>query len=290
MEVRPATFARRSGLSRGWGRLCGFDTSGIGTMQNNPELPVNRRIYQTNAVPSMLLATEADLTRRFLGNDLKDICDSAADTRFSVLISTAGLPLENRANALRVWRADCVRSIIESSEAAKNFVQHGPPEFVQSVHNGEVSLFDLRDRIEDYIVSAFQGEIAARREVKNGLQKLLRNLIRDVEPKDTDAKGEARWIVVDSQGRIEWFRYEAKADEFGRATGCGYALFALDRIRSRIKAPRAGWAVAAENSANLGLLNSPALGMSSEEIEDMEDQAGPLEDETADKDEAEAAE
>lgn len=284
-SIRERTVCPRASAGRLISALVGtcFDRRALLPMQNTNPISQITRIYETSSVPTVLLKTDKDLISRFLGDDLKETCESAADTRAPVLISTAGLPLENRKEALRVWRADCVRVVIESSESAKNFVQFGPPEFVREAQAGNVSLSDLKDAIENHIVGARVKETDARRKTKGSLRKMLRGLIRDVEDKHAETV-EPRWMVLTPSGETTFWRYERRAKEFGFGTGTAFFIFALDPGRSAIKAPRSGWSEAVQSEfMETVLLNKPVLGMSSEEIEDMEDQSSGMENDESDK-------
>jgi hypothetical protein len=254
------------------------------TISDTPS-PINL----TLSVPRHILQLEADLSNRFLGIDLKEICESAADSRCPVLISTAGLPLKNRNEALRVWRADMVRETLENSEAAKAFMQDGPEEFVAAVLAGDIPLNEWRDAIEKHIVGGREKEVAGRRGLKAVLRGILRSLIFDLEEKHPDTV-EPRWLVITTSRKQEFFRYERRAKQWGNNTGEGYMLLAFDPGRSRIKPPVLGWA-AGMDAAPLDddLVHKPAFGMSSEEIEDMEDDGSNKEKEDAAEDTAEGA-
>ncbi len=237
--------------------------------------------YLTSSVPRHILQLETDLSTRFLGTDLKEICESAADSRFPALISTAGLPLNNRKEALRVWREEMVREVLENSKAAKAFMQDGPKESVAAVLAGDIPLSEWRDAIENHIVGARKNEIAGRREIKAILRGVLRSLIFDIEEKHPDTV-EPRWLVITTSGDKKFFRYERRAKQWGCGTGEGYMLLAFDPGRSQIKPPFMGWATGIDAaSLDADLLHKPSLGMSSEDIEDMEDDSSDKENKDA---------
>ncbi len=266
LDIEAADFAFVCG-ERGLGEEFDMRQSLAMKTQNKitEAVPPNH-VFQTRAIDRPLLEMETDLEIRFLGNDLNEICECAAERSTPVLIATAGLPLANRLEAVAAWRSQMVARTLANSELAKAHLNSLPSDQAGSLQAGKIKLAQWRAEIEIWAVDKLAQETLDRRCVKGELRGILRGLIRDVEDKHLDTV-EPRWALLLPDGEFSLWRYEQRARNYAKKKGLSFFLLAFDPGRSVIRWNPDGCTGAAHVD---DLIHKPALGMSSEEIEDLE--------------------
>lgn len=193
--------------------------------------------YFATPEATQLLKTESRIESQFLGDNLLEICEAAADTREALFISTAGLPLGERQKAFVVWRANQVATLLRKSQGAGDFLKKAEPALAGNILAGNVRLADLHEMVMQSWVDDQNRRAAERTAAKKGVWNVVRDKTQDA-PAGCEKKKIPRYVMFTEAGDVLFFRRFPNAFEFAQALGCSSLLIEIKSTQTRLLNPR----------------------------------------------------
>jgi hypothetical protein len=196
-----------------------------------------------------LLHIEKRLEACFLGADLLQACTVAAETGAAILISTAGQPLKDRENSLRIWRSSKVLAMLSSSvagyhleversqvEFAIAFMGTADKAFLDKATSGEMRLEDLNLLIAEKYWMKRKADLGASKEARAAARAAVRSLISDIEPKHDDRVEPSFMLVLSDGTNPTFWRYRMKCKEFAEASSAvSYTILPFNNVETRYR-------------------------------------------------------
>lgn len=234
------------------------------TIPNSTEALIHMLVF-----PRFILNLDQDLEKRFLGNVLSEICDSAQESKAPILIAFIASPLKKREEALASWRAAQVKSLLSDpvmATRAEAFLKTASPEIVESFHLGKIALTTLDSEIKNRFVATQSDQINDRRAAKNRLYDVVRLNLHDYQEEKHFGKVLPRHSVRLENGKEENFRYRRNAIRFAKESGMAYMIIGFDL--SKVTTGNLG-----ASSVNSNFEDEEEEAKLMDEIDDFEDQA-----------------
>jgi hypothetical protein len=176
-------------------------------------------------IPASKVALEQDVRKRYLGDDIEEICDVAAISGSSVLVASAGLPLENRLNSFEIWRKNFLSSLRVSCKDLNEFmISDG--KVAAGLESGEMSLEQVDKLIEEQKRVDLEAANHLRRSKKEALKSAISmNTVSGYE----GSRIYPSHCVIRGDGEMKLFFSHREAKDWGHeGAGAGFHMLPFD--------------------------------------------------------------
>jgi hypothetical protein len=181
----------------------------------------------TRWIAPLIVATERDLEKDYLGDDLEAICQFAVSTGDAVLIASAALPPTKRREAVLHWRKKQVRNLLAASADFRRYIDGSPGETLESILEGKISFAALDAEVVSFKEQAEKLRMEKLNASKAALRAALRGALMDCDGSEegTILPG---YVAILANGEVGLFHRRGACVEWARASRQRYFLGVLD--------------------------------------------------------------
>jgi hypothetical protein len=195
------------------------------------EIQPAKRSIRTVVLPVAVVLLDAEVREGFLSNDLESICGAATKAGATILIATAGQPLEAREASFALWRKHLLENLY--CEGLAEFLSNNiDPELCASFRDGTVDLLTLDAAIQNEherkTAEAAELRRAQKEKLKNALWSHCEGINQPKLP---------QYLVIRGDGEQRLVKGQQMAKEWGCIGNHGYYTVPLQIEKRQLVLP-----------------------------------------------------
>jgi hypothetical protein len=218
-----------------------MDTSQIkaAPISNSPASPMPeiseiqsaRQSISTQVLPRTFVMLDTEVREGFLSDDLETICDAATKSGATILIATAGKPLEDRKTSFKLWRKNRLETLY--CEGLPEFLSNNTdPELCASFRDATVDLLALDAAIQNETETKIRKASELRKAQKEKLKAALNSHCEGCSHPHLP-----QHLVVRGDGELRLVKNFNKVKEWGSIGNHGYYTVPLQIENVRLRFP-----------------------------------------------------